>query len=197
MDYQLLLNNFRKQIDLTTEEEKLILSYVIKRNYKKGEFINFKDEVNRYTNFVKEGSVRTFYIDSNGNEHIIQLAISEWWIGDFPSFVKQQPGFLYTQALSRVELLSISIDHLELIYQSVPKMERFFRLLTQNAYVSFQLRILHNLSFDAEQRYLTFRTTYPEMEKQISQKHIASFLGISAEFLSKIKKRIALKELNK
>jgi CRP-like cAMP-binding protein len=194
MDYDLLLKNIGKHISLLPEEEEKVLSKLTERRFRKGEFINSEGEINRYTNFVVKGSARTFYIDNNGHEHIIQLAIREWWIGDFTSFISQQPGMLYTMALENLEMLSLTYENLQTLYREVPKLERFFRILIQKAYASFQLRTLQNLSFDAEQRYISFRNAYPEMDQQISQKHIASYLGMSAEFLSKIKKRIVERE---
>lgn len=193
MEDALLFANISRYVALTENEWQLILSKLIGRSFKRGEFITAEGEVNRYTNFVTGGSCRTYYIDENGQEHVIQLAIRDWWIGDFPSFITQQPGQLYTEALEEVETISISFDHLQQLYSDVPKLERFFRLITQQAYASFQKRILLNLGFDAEQRYLDFREKYPAIENAISQKHIASYLGMSAEFLSKIKKRIHLK----
>jgi CRP-like cAMP-binding protein len=101
---------------------------------------------------------------------------------------------MYTEALEKTTTLSFSYDELQTLYEKVPKMERFFRLLIQSAYASFHKRTLQALSMDAEQRYLAFAAAYPEMDQQISAKHIASYLGISPEFLSTIKKRIVLKQ---
>ena len=197
MNYALLGENIRRYVSLTPEEEQVVFAHITERRFARGEYIDSEGETNRYTNFIVKGSGRTYYIDNNGHEHIIQLGIPQWWIGDYQSFISQQPGFLYTEALEPVELLSFSYDNLQKVYELVPKMERFFRLLVQKAYGSFQLRVLQNISFDAEQRYIAFRQAYPEMDKQISQKHIASYLGMSAEFLSKIKKRIMMREKNK
>jgi CRP-like cAMP-binding protein len=127
----------------------------------------------------------------------VQLGISKWWTGDFTSFITQQPGMMYTESLEQTDLLSLSYDNLQKVYERVPKMERFFRLLIQKAYAAFQKRVLQSLSMDAEQRYIAFRNAYPEMDQQISQKHIASYLGMSPEFLSTIKKRIVQKQRNR
>lgn len=194
MDPQSLINSIRKNTRLTDAGEALIISKLIPRQFRKKEFINSEGEINRYTNFIVNGSARTYYIDHNGQEHTIQLAVTGWWIGDYASFILQQPGKLITEALEPVSTISISYDDLQWLYEKVPELERFFRLLTQNAYASFQQRVLHGMSLDAENRYLAFRETYPAMDLQISQKHIASYLGMSPEFLSKIKKRLLLKE---
>jgi CRP-like cAMP-binding protein len=197
MDYQLLLDNFKQFVLLTPGEEQEVLSYATERSFKRREFITADNEINRYTNFIVKGSCRVFYIDNDGHEHIVQLGISRWWTGDFSSFITQQPGMMYTESLEQTDLLSFSYDNLQKVYERVPKMERFFRLIIQRAYASFQKRVLQSLSMDAEQRYIAFRNAYPEMDQQISQKHIASYLGMSPEFLSTIKKRIVQKQRNR
>lgn len=92
--------------------------------------------------------------------------------------------------MNDVKTLSFAYENQQKLYEQVPKMERFFRILTQRAYAAFQRRMLQSLSLDAEQRYIAFQKAYPELDQQIAQKHIASYLGMSAEFLSKIKKRV-------
>jgi len=194
MDQQLLLENFRKFISLTPEEEGLVVKHTTERRFKRGDFLNSEGDVNRFTNFIVKGSARVYYIEPDGHEHVVQLGISKWWIGDFPSFITQTKASMYTEALETTEVFAFSYDQLQLVYQEVPKMERFFRLIIQKAYAAFHRRMLESLGLDAEQRYIAFRNAYPEMDLQISQKHIASYLGMSPEFLSTLKKRIVQKE---
>lgn len=194
MPIELLFDNFRRHIALDAADEPVIAALLTQRSFKKGELIDQEGAVNRYTNFITRGSIRVYYIDLNGQEHVIQLGIQGWWIGDYPSFISQQPGLLYTEALQPTEALAFSYENQQKLYEQVPKMERFFRLLTQRAYVAFQLRMLRNLSLDAEARYLAFQKAYPELDLLIPQKHVASYLGMSAEFLSKIKKRVMQKQ---
>lgn len=196
MPYELLLDQFRRYITLTVAEEQTAISLLTSRSFKRGQFITVEGEVNRYTNFITQGSARVYYVDLNGQEHVIQLGIKNWWVGDYPSFIEQQPGWLYTEALQATDTLSFSYENLQILYEKVPKMERFFRLITQKAYSAFQKRMLRNLSMDAESRYVTFQNAYPDLDLFIAQKHIASYLGMSAEFLSKIKKRVLLKKRN-
>lgn len=197
MKYQSLYTYLSRYIELSEQDWNEIASRVTERNFNRGDLISSPGEINKYTNFIIKGSVRVFYIDGNGYEHNIQLGLPNWWLGDFSSYIMQQPGLLYTEALEATDALAFSYEDLQVLYDNVPKMERFFRLLIQKAYASFQSRVLSNLSHDAEERYRIFRNKYPEMDQHISQKHIASYLGISPEFLSKIKKRIAEKELKK
>lgn len=197
MEYQNLYKNIIRHVELTEQEWTFIASKVSPRNFKRGEYLNIPGEINKYTNLIIKGSVRVFYIDHNGYEHNVQLGLTDWWTGDFASYISQQPGLFYVEAMEATEVLSFSYENLQIVFKEAPIMERFFRLLTQKAYSSFQMRVISNLSDDAEERYIAFRNKYPDMEQKIAQKHIASYLGISAEFLSKIKKRIAERELKK
>lgn len=190
MDQDLLLTSIRKFVSLTDDEFQLIQAYAVERRFNRGEFICKEGEVNRFTNFIQSGSARVYYIDSQSNEHVLQLGIRGWWISDFASFTTQQKGLLFIEALEPVSLISFSFENFQHIYERVPIFERFYRLLIQKAYASFQYRVLSALSLDAEKRYLEFHEKYPDMDAQIPQKHIASYLGMSAEFLSKVKKRI-------
>ena len=193
MDQALLTENIRKYIDLTPSEEQEIWKRTTKRQFKRGEFINVEGEVNRYTNFIIAGSSRVYYIDMAGVEHAVQLGIEGWWVGDFPSFITQTPATMFTEALEKTSVIAFSYDDLQEAYATVPKMERFFRILIQKAYASFHKRTLEALSLNAEERYLSFSETYPLLDQRISQKHIASYLGMTPEFLSTLKKRILTK----
>jgi CRP-like cAMP-binding protein len=197
MTVQPLLQHLKQYIQLKEAEEQIIIDHLTPRTFKRGEFLTKEGEINRYTNYIVSGAARVYYIDQAGQEHVIQLGIYDWWTGDFSSFITQTKGILYTEALEKTEVLSFSYEHLQEVYRQVPAMERFFRLLIQKAYAAFQRRVLESLSMDAEQRYLAFRDMYPDMDQHLSQKHIASYLGMSAEFLSKIKKRIVEKQRSK
>lgn len=189
-----ILHHLKKFIELTESEEQLIIDHLTPRTFKRGEFLTKEGEVNRYTNYIVSGATRVYYIDQTGQEHVIQLGMTDWWTSDFSSFITQTKGILYTEALEKTEVLSFSYDQLQEVYRLVPGMERFFRLLIQKAYAAFQRRVLESLSMDAEERYLAFREFYPDMDQHLPQKYIASYLGMSAEFLSKIKKRIVEKQ---
>lgn len=190
MKTDLLIESLEKHIKLSENEKKLITSYLRERKVKKGQFLVHEGAVSRSTNFVNEGSVRTYFIDMNGQEHIVQFAIEGWWISDLNSFIMQTPATFNVQAIEDCVILELSFESLEILYEKVPKMERYFRVVTQRAFVAFQQRIVQNISMTAEDRYLAFQQKYPKIELRIPQKLVASYLGISAEFLSKIKKRL-------
>src|SRR5688500_6196855 len=135
--------------------------------------------------------MRTYYVDKDKDEHVIYLAIEDYWSGDLYSFWSQKPALYYIEALEQTTLLRIEKSDVELLLERVPKFERFFRILLKNSLVAQQHRIVQNLSFTAEERYLQFREKYPRLELRIPQKHIASFLGVTPEFLSTLRKKMA------
>ena len=136
------------------------------------------------------GCLRAFYIDANGFEHNVLFAVEDWWIADLASFLAQTPATLDVEALEDCELLQLDRPALEALYAQVPKLERYFRLMLQNAFVAQQQRILASISAPAEARYRAFRVKYPQLEQRLPQRHVASYLGITPEFLSKIRKQV-------
>jgi CRP-like cAMP-binding protein len=194
MKTDLLIESLEKYIPLSVEDKALICRSVRERKVKKNQFVVHEGAVQKCTNFLNEGSMRTYFIDASGQEHIVQFAIEGWWISDLQSFIMQVPATFNVQAIEDCDLLELPFESLELIYEKIPKMERYFRIITQRAFVSFQQRVVQNISMSAEERYLAFQAKYPKIELRIPQRLIASYLGISAEFLSKIKTRLAQKE---
>lgn len=190
MRSDLLISSLQQYIPLSDREQQLIIACLRERKVKKGQFLVHEGAVSRCTNFVNEGSVRTYFIDLNGQEHIVQFAIEGWWISDLNSFILQVPATFNVQAIEDSVILELPFESLELLYEQIPKLERYFRIVTQRAFVAFQQRVVQNISMTAEDRYLAFQQKYPKIELRIPQRLVASYLGISAEFLSKIKKRL-------
>ena len=190
MRSDLLITSLQQYIPLTERDQQLIIACLRERKVKKGQFLVHEGAVSRCTNFVNECSVRTYFIDLNGQEHIVQFAIEGWWISDLNSFILQVPATFNVQAIEDSVILELPFESLELLYEQIPKLERYFRIVTQRAFVAFQQRIVQNISMTAEDRYLAFQQKYPKIELRIPQRLVASYLGISAEFLSKIKKRL-------
>jgi CRP-like cAMP-binding protein len=190
LEKNLILQNISKLITLTEEEEEIFLSSFQTKKVKRHQFLGEAGEVSRYQYFVLKGCLRLFYIDENGFEHNVQFAVEDWWIGDMASFLTQKPASLFVEALEDSEVLRIDYNSMEELYIKIPRLERFFRILIQNAFISFQQRIVSTISNPAEERYLEFINKYPFFEQRLPQIHIASFLGITPEFLSKIRKKL-------
>lgn len=165
--------------------------YVKQRSYLKGQYICQADDICRYQTYIVSGLARTFYLDASGLEHVVSFGMENWWVGDLCSFASQTPADFNVHCLEKTEVVQISYDNLEQLYQLNPKMERFFRLIIQNAYIESQKRIVRNHSLTARERFVHFSQTYPELIQRVPQYMIASYLGITKEFLSNIRNQIA------
>jgi CRP-like cAMP-binding protein len=191
MDLKIFLDHISRYIQLTSDEQSIFLSKVKFRKYLKGQFVVQNGDVCRHENFVVSGCLKTFYIDNEGHEHIVMFAIEDWWTADLGSFITQTPADLNVQCLEDSELIQITYSDLQQLYTEIPKLERFFRIIIQNAFVAAQKRIVKNLSLPAMERYIQFREQYPKIEQRVPQYMVASYLGITKEFLSKIRTQLA------
>lgn len=191
MDTQLILKNVSRFITLTDEERDYFVSIMRPRTYRKRQYVVQAGDVCKYENFVTKGCLRSYFVDDNGFEHILQFAIEDWWIGDIASFITQTPAMLNVEAVEDTELIQILKIDLDTLFDKYPKFDRFYRELIQKSMVTQQKRILSNISLTAEQRYIAFRSQYAFLEQRLPQNYIASYLGITPEFLSKIRKKIA------
>lgn len=191
MESTQLIDHFSKYIQLNTEEVELIHSLFSYKSLKKKEFLLRSGDICRTESFIISGCLRTYSIDENGFEHTLTFAIEDWWTGDLLSFFTETSTSYNIVALEDSEILQITKTDLDKLYLEVPKLERYFRQLIQNAYVAQQQRIDQNLSQTAEQRYLSFVEKYPVLLQRIPQKHIASYLGITPVFLSMLRKKLS------
>lgn len=140
--------------------------------------------------FIAEGCLRAYYMDEEAKEHIVQFGIEGWWVNDLYSYLAKTPAKQFLQALEKSTVLQINRDTLNILYKEVPAIERFFRLKFEKAYVAFQERTLDVMSKTAEERYLEFRTKYRDIEQRVPQYMVASYLGITPEFLSSLRKKM-------
>ena len=150
-------------------------------------------EVDEYEAYVVKGCLRKYCIDDDGAEIILQFAIEDWWVGDIASFTMQAPSQVYIQALEDSDLLLIHHDDKEQLFRRLPAFERMFRLMLQRSYVVLQDRFVATLAKLADERYLAFVEKYPGIVQRVPQHYIASYLGITPEFLSRIRARLAKK----
>jgi CRP-like cAMP-binding protein len=190
MEVQSLLNYIGNYVSLTSEEEAFLISKVAYRKYLKGQFILQQGDICKHQCFVVSGCTKTFHVDDSGQEHIVMFSIENWWTSDMGSFISQIPADYNIQCIEQTELIMFSSDVMEELYAEIPKLERFFRQIIERALVASQKRIVRSFSLSAKDRYLYFRNQYPKIEKLIPQYMVASYLGITKEFLSKLKKEL-------
>lgn len=190
----ILKQNISKHISLSEKELSDFCSLFKSKTIKKKEFLLRESETCKFEGFVTKGLFRVFHIDSNGFEQVLYFAIENWWITDIDSFTNEIPSQLFIEALEDSEVLLISKKDKKFAYENLPKIEKLFRVMTQKTHVALQRRMIDNLSKTADQRYLDFIGKYPQLHQRLSNLQIAAYLGISHEFLSKIRKKISLKK---
>jgi len=191
--YPLLRSHIEKRVQLTNEEFELSSKFFVPKKVRKKQFLLHEGEVCRNIGFVNSGCLREYTIDNKGSEHIIQFAIEDWWISDPNSFLSGLPSTYNIDALEDSEVLLLEKSARDKLLDSCPKMERFFRILIEANFVTTQRRITDSLSTSAEERYLKFIKTYPKLIEQVSQNQIASYLGITPQSLSRIRKELTQK----
>lgn len=147
-------------------------------------------DICKYECFVVSGCTKTFYMDAEGQEHIVTFSIEDWWTSDMGSFITQTPADFSVQCIENTGLIMFSYDIIDNLYTEIPKLERFFRQIIEKAFVASQKRIVRNFSLSAKDRYVYFKNQYPKIEQRIPQYMVASYLGITKEFLSKIKSQL-------
>lgn len=191
MTTQSLIEYFENFLSLNEEEKTAVQEYFKERSIKRRQFILQEGDICRHTTFVIEGCFRTYMVDEKGKEHNLQFAIENWWIGDIGSFHSEKPSKLNIEAIENAVILQCKKEDQLKLFVDYPKFNRIFRVLAENAIVSLQNRILQNISSTAEERYLDFVERFPHFFNRISNVQIASYLGVTPEFLSAIRKKIA------
>lgn len=191
---KLILESFRKHIDLTTEEEQEILSRLETEKYKAKTLLIKPGDTADFTYFVLDGILKSYTIDANGVEHILSFATPGWWMADMYAYLGNNPAIMNIDVVEECQVLILHKDDVEDLYIKIPKLERFFRILTQNNLISNQQRVLDKMALTAEERYEKFSKKYPEVIHCLPQKHIASYIGVTPEFFSKMKSKLLRKK---
>jgi CRP-like cAMP-binding protein len=194
MPFDLLLNNISKYIHLDVTERDIFMSHLKPIQVKRKQFTLNEGEICRNSIFVTDGCLRGFTVDKNGIEHVLSFAPQGWWIADMYSLISQKPGILNIEALEDTEGIILSKTNQEKLYHEVPKFERFFRILTENSLVANQQRIVDNMSLTAEERYSIFCKRYPTLIDHLPQKQIASYIGVTPEFFSRMRSSLIKKK---
>lgn len=189
--FEVLFSKVEEKITLTEAEKEICKSLFIPKKLRKRQYILQQDDICKNLIFVENGLLRSYNLDDKGNEHILQFAPEGWWIADVYSFFTSENSNYNIDAIEDSELLLITNSALEQLYESVPKFERYFRILTQNNMIAMQKRLMSELSSTAEDKYLKLIAAYPNIVARVPQHMIASYLGLTPESLSRIRKRIA------
>ena len=185
-----LIQEIKKHIDLTTEDEELITTAFRFKKVRRNQVLVQPPDIAIYEHFVVSGCLVQYYLDDNGIQHTLLFAPEGWWTTDLPSFLTAQEAKYHIEALEDSELLIISKQLLDKLLVKIPSLNNFFRVLYQNAVMAQEERLLNVLSTKVEERYLRFVKKYPQLQNRIPQYLIASYLGVTPEFFSKVKSRI-------
>lgn len=188
-----IIENISKYVALSDVEVEFFLAKTETKSFKAKTILLNSSEISMHTYFVNSGLLRSFNINDNIVEHVLHYACQGWWIGDMYSYISGKPGNLFIEVLEDAEIVSISKDNLQLLYTEIPKLERFFRILAENSLVAHQERLMDNLSLTAEERFEKFCKKYPTLIHRIPQKQIASYIGVTPEFFSKMKSKMLRK----
>jgi len=192
MSIESLIHYFNNKIDLTPEEINFVKTNFQARTIKRRQFILQEGDICKFNTFVVEGCLKLYKVDEHGKEHNLQFALEDSWVGDLESFYKETPSQLYIEALEKSTVLQITQKKQIELYLSYPKFDRIFRVLAENAMIAYQHRVLQNISSTAEERYTAFLKKSPQLLNRISNVQIASYIGVTPEFLSTIRKKITL-----
>ena len=180
-----------KYMNLTEEEKQLCKSFFTPKKLRRRQYLLQEGDVCKYVAFVEKGMLRSYTIDDKGSEHIMQFAFEGWWISDHFSFLTGEPAVYTIDALEDSELLLLSKQAEEQLLQKIPRFERYFRILLQNSLIAAQRRLIGSLSQTAEERYNDLITGCPTIPQRVPQHMMASFLGITPETLSRIRRQVA------
>jgi len=192
-DLKKILANINRYVELIEQDEEQFIEIIKTNRVKKRQFLVQPGFICTHQIYVVKGALRSYFVTNEGIEHTIQFAVEDWFISDFNSYISQTPASLFVEALEDTLVFQMAYTDVENLCFQNPKFERFFRLTSQRAFAFSQRRILSNLDKTAEERFIEFNKLYPHIVNRVPQYTLASYLGITPEFLSKIRKKIVLK----
>jgi CRP-like cAMP-binding protein len=189
--FELLHQKFSEIITVTEEEFSFCQTLFTPKKLRRRQYLLQEGDVARYQAFVGKGILRSYTIDERGAEHVLQFASEGWWIADLYSFLTDEPSSFMIEATEDAEVLLINKASWNKLMQEIPKFEHYFRILLQNHLISTQRRLMQSMAESAEEKYLKFQATYPDCVQRVPQHMIASYLGITRETLSRVRKGLA------
>lgn len=188
--YQLLKKHLQKHISVSDKEMDRFCQFFEEKSLKKKDFLLKQGGICQYETFVTSGLLRMFHINEKGEEQTLQFGVEDWWFTDLDSFFNQVPSRLNIQALENSSVLVLSFENRQLATQQLPFIQELNWTMLRKSYNALQHRMIDNLSKTADERYLDYVKKYPHIVKRLSNIHIASYLGVSPESLSRIKNKI-------
>ncbi|PJJ80400.1 Crp/Fnr family transcriptional regulator [Mucilaginibacter auburnensis] len=180
----------RSALQLNDAERALITDAFKPRSFKKREYLLRVNEVCKYMSFITAGAGRMYSINADGQENIVRFAIEQWWLGDYESYNLQQPSIYNIDVLEDTEALTVTHAAMQTLMQKVPAVEAMVKEIDRKSAIATQKRIHSAISLNAAQRYQTLMETYPEFLQRFPQAMIASYLGLSPETLSRVRKQV-------
>ena len=188
MPIEKVIEYFAQYIQLRDKEKNELRKRMIEKHVKRRQFILQQDDVCKYYSFVISGCFKMFGVDDHGVEHNIQFAAENDWIADIGSFHSGKESKLYIEAIEPAVVLQIDKTNLVYLYHNYPKFDRIFRVMMEEKFIELQNRVLQNISSTADERYVDFLQQYPLLANRLPNTQIASYLGITPEFLSKLRR---------
>jgi len=184
-----IIQHIRKFVDLSESDVVVFNKYVEIHQFKKKEFIIQESSICKYLYFVEKGCLRMYFINKKGVEQITQFALDGWWISDYQSFMNYSPSDYYIQTIEESRIVSIDNQNLDKLLIELPVLERYFRIIMQKAFAGAQLRSKLLYEMSKEEFYIHFSTSFPEFMQRVPQYMIASYLGLTPEYLSELRKK--------
>ena len=187
-----IISDIFKDISFSKEEILVIENKFEKSILKKKDVLLKKGDTVRYQYYISTGCLRTYFVDNSGKEYTVQFAIQDWWISDYTAFFTTSKAVMTIDCIQDAAVYKVSKRDMESLYTEIPQLETFFRKKMEMAFASFQKRILGTLSQSTKEKYTSFIQTYPNIEQSVKNYHIASYLGVTTETLSRIRKEMTL-----
>lgn len=186
--YEPILQNVAKHISLSEEERNFFCSLLQERQYHKKEYLLREGNICNQLVFLNSGCVKSYLLDQKSNEHILTIAVADWWVADYQSLVFDTPSELFIEAVEPTAALLLTKANREILFTRIPRFEQYFRILTERAFAMSQQRITDILSLPAAERYEQFLRRYHRIAGAFSQQQIASFIGVTPAFFSRMLK---------
>lgn len=189
--FDVFFSQVKDKVLISEQEQNLVKTFFAPKKIRKKQYLLQEGDICKHLAFVEKGLLRSYSVDEKGTEHMLHFAWEGWWMADILSFLSAEPSTYFIDAIEESELLLISLSGFEEMLLKVPVMERYFRILFQNNIISKERRLIQSLAFSAEEKYLHLLANNPQLVQKIPQNLIASYLGITPETLSRIKRKIS------